>query len=115
MILKAFAVYDLKALNFGVPFFMSSVGAAVRGFADLANDAQSSVNKHPEDYQLFEIGEYDDAVGLLKDLHPSRLLAQASDFMERKPAVVSKGAFPSVSEIREVVSDAAVAANGGSK
>lgn len=111
MIIKAFAVYDLKALNFGVPFFMSSVGGAVRAFADLSNDPQSTVAKHPEDFQLFEIGEYDDSLGSLKDLHPSRLLGQASDFVERRPVVTGKGAFPTVSEIREIAADSS--ANGG--
>lgn len=65
MITKVFCIRDSKMEIFGVPFFMAKVEGAIRAFNDLANDARSSINKHPEDYCLYEIGEYDDEKGEL--------------------------------------------------
>lgn len=88
MITKMFAVYDLKACVFGVPFAMQTTGAAVRAFTDLANDPQSSINRHPADYQLFEIGSFDDGSAKLVSVVPGTLLGCASDFVEAKRPVV---------------------------
>lgn len=65
MITKAFSIYDSKALVFNPPFFALTVPAALRMFSDLANDKQSTVYKHPGDYVLYGIGEYDDSNGSL--------------------------------------------------
>lgn len=82
MILKVFSVYDTKAMCYGVPFFMGSVGAAVRAFGDLASDKQSSVAKHPSDYILYQIGEFEDSKGGLVAVAPVRNLGFASDFLQ---------------------------------
>lgn len=81
MTLKVFAVYDSKAMCYGVPFFMGTIGSAVRAFSDLAADKQSSVAKHPSDYILFQIGEFDDSKGGLVAVSPTRNLGMASDFL----------------------------------
>lgn len=81
MDMKVFSVYDTKAMCYGVPFFMGSVGAAVRAFGDLAADAQSTVSKHPSDYILFQIGEFEDGKGTLVAVSPVRNLGFASDFL----------------------------------
>lgn len=81
MILKAFAIYDGKGLCYGVPFFMSQNGQAVRGFSDLVNDPQTSINRHPGDYVLYQIGEFDDSDGKLTTLVPQLLLGQGVDFV----------------------------------
>lgn len=84
MITKAFSVYDSKALCYGVPFFMPSVGAAVRAFSDLCNDVQSVVNRHPADYVLYHVGTFDDAVGKLVELSPHVQLGIGVDFVVDK-------------------------------
>jgi hypothetical protein len=98
VILKAFAVYDTKAQCYAPPFFMASVGSAVRAFGDLANDRQSTINKHPEDYILYEIGTFDDNKGQLVAKLPVVSLGHGSDFVPVSPPggngspVVSVGA-----------------------
>lgn len=91
MILKAFAVCDLKADIFNSPFFFPAIGQAVRAFADLANDNQSSVSRHPEDYKLFHIGEYDDQTGILTSITPAPL-GVASEYVSSGGKVI--GAIP---------------------
>lgn len=83
MIFKVFSVYDSKALVYASPFFSQSVGAAVRAFGDAANDPNVPFAKHPGDYQLYEIGTFDDNTGVMDAVIPMRLLGCAADFVSR--------------------------------
>lgn len=90
MMMKVFAVYDTKALCYATPFFMGSAGTAIRAFSDLVNDNQSSVSKHPTDYILFEIGEFDDQTAKLVSLKEPRNLGLASDFLPVRTASAAR-------------------------
>lgn len=95
MIQKVFGVRDCKAEAFLQPFFSVNSGAAVRAFADAANDGQSPIAKHPGDYNLYELGSFDDASGKLTDLSPMRMLGCAADFIEVKvPSFSSLAKMP---------------------
>jgi len=61
MILQIFTVYDSKAEAFLAPFFLKARGQAIRSFTDTCNDPEHAFYKHPSDYTLFALGEYDDA------------------------------------------------------
>lgn len=63
MQLKVFAIRDTKSEMYGQPFFQHSAGEAERSFKTLVNDEKSLQNKYPEDYDLYELGTYDDTVG----------------------------------------------------
>lgn len=65
MILKIFTVYDQKAKAFLPPFFMAQRPAAERAFSDCVNDDTHQFGKHPEDYTLMEIGEFNDESGII--------------------------------------------------
>lgn len=88
MKLFAFSVYDVKADIYNVPFFAPTVGVALRNFGDLAKDPQSFISRHPQDYKLVEVGEYDDQVGLLTPMTHIGL-GFAADYLEPS-AEVSK-------------------------
>lgn len=83
MIQKIYAIRDIKAAHYGIPFFLPSNGIAIRSFSDLANDPKTTINKHPDDFQLFVIGEYDDNSGELVSLKPE-FLSNASEFTQKK-------------------------------
>jgi hypothetical protein len=74
------AVYDKITEAYGVPSFVVSVGAALRGFTDEVNrpSDDNMFNKHSADFELFLLGTYDDSVG---ELHPDkpRLLARGHE------------------------------------
>lgn len=59
MINKVFTVYDSKAEIYLNPFLMKNKAEALRAFIDIANDPTTQIGKHPEDFTLFEIGEFD--------------------------------------------------------
>lgn len=64
MILNAYTLHDLKALNFNQPFFCLNHGVARRMVTDIATDPNTSIGRHPSDYILYFIGTYDDASGV---------------------------------------------------
>lgn len=63
MILKTFSIYDSKAEAFLSPFFSHTAGLALRNFEEAANTEGHAFKKHPGDYSLFELGEFDDVTG----------------------------------------------------
>ncbi len=58
---KMFVIYDTKANAYMQPWFLTQEGMALRAFSDCVNDADHNFGRHPEDYTLFKIGEFDDA------------------------------------------------------
>lgn len=93
MIIKAFAIFDVKSDSFSTPFFKSASGQAVRDFADLANDKNTTVGRHPEDFKLCEVGCFDDSTGVLVSTTGPLSLGFASDYVERaEPLKALKGA-----------------------
>ncbi|WNK14963.1 MAG: nonstructural protein [Microvirus sp.] len=65
MILRMFAIYDSKACAFGQPHVALTDSEAVRSFLDITSDRETSYGRHPEDYDLWFIGEFDTATSLL--------------------------------------------------
>lgn len=72
MKLSGYTIYDFKALTYHSPFFCVADGVATRMFSDLVNDRQSNISRHPTDYSLWYIGEYDDRAGAMVPASPLR-------------------------------------------
>lgn len=72
---KVYAVQDAKSGMFNQPIFLLSDGEAVRSFADACapGNEQSMLSRHPEDFNLFYIGEYDESEGTLQASIPVHL------------------------------------------
>lgn len=68
MLLNAYSVYDNKTLSYSPPFFQAAHGAAVRMLTDLAADTNTSVGRHPADFSLFFVAQFDDQTGFIKAL-----------------------------------------------
>lgn len=81
MITKVFTIFDLKAQCYNVPFVLRTNGEALRVFSDMANDPQSRIGQHPEDYVLYAIAEFDDDRGIVKPLSPQEILGKAAEFV----------------------------------
>lgn len=60
MIQQLYSVYDEKALAFLPPFFVPTHGIALRAFKDCVNSKDHQFGKHPADYTLFYLGDWDD-------------------------------------------------------
>jgi hypothetical protein len=59
------SVKDRAAEVFNRPFFVPHRNVAVRDFTDEINRASSDnpLNKHPDDFDLYLLGQFDDTVG----------------------------------------------------
>lgn len=74
MKLSIFSVRDSAVNAFLQPFFAPTKGAAIRMFSDAVSDSSHQFAKHKDDYVLWEIGEFDDANGLMSPIEPSRVI-----------------------------------------
>lgn len=75
MNIKMYSVLDLKTGCFSHPFYEVTNGSAVRAFVDTAQNKDHPFNKHPEDYQLYYIGEFRDDTGSIVCVVPELLMA----------------------------------------
>ena len=74
MLIKVFAVLDVKTGVYSHPYFMPTTGAMMRAWVDHVNSQNSAIGKHPEDYVLFCLGDYDDSKGqFINALAPENL------------------------------------------
>jgi hypothetical protein len=80
MKLRIIAVRDRAADCFSQPQFVLSLGAAIRAFGDQINDNKDSeLAKHPEDFDLYELGEFDDGNADFSLLGDPRQIAIGKD------------------------------------
>jgi hypothetical protein len=72
MLMYMYTVRDSAGQLFGRPFYCHNVGHAVRGFTDQVNDpmdGQNDLFKHTADFELYELGTFDDNTALI-ETHP---------------------------------------------
>lgn len=81
MILYVVAVRDRSADAFGQPNFVTALGSAIRSFGDEINNPREGnvLNAHPEDFDLYELGSYDDNLGSFQLLDRPRQIAVGKD------------------------------------
>lgn len=72
---KMVVVRDRAADVYNTPAFVPSLGIANRSFADEINrvDPNNQLNKHPEDFDLFYLGEFDDNTGEFDACRPQQI------------------------------------------
>lgn len=73
-----FSIFDYCADVYCTPFVMDSANLAIRSFSDYCVVPDTSIFKHPEDYALFQLGEYNKQTGRLFSFDKPRLLLRAS-------------------------------------
>lgn len=79
------AVRDRASDTFGSPFYVVARGQAIRNFADEINRsaADNQLYMHPEDFDLYELGFYDDDTGLFETGVPKQI-AIGKDLVVKK-------------------------------
>lgn len=77
-----FAVRDQKSDSYTAPFHAPTRGIALRSWSDQLNDpknADSDQARHPEDFSLWFLAEYDDNTGQITPAARPEQMAIASD------------------------------------
>lgn len=82
MKLNICTTYDSKAKCYTVPALIPSTQSIDRVWADAVNDPNSVFNKHPEDYTLFHIGEFDFESGKLTNYEAKISIGTALHFKQ---------------------------------
>ena len=72
-----FAVRDSKTEFFTIPMSSKCERDAVRTFEMACNDSKAMMWQYPEDYDLYEIGDYDDNTGKFHCLDTPRHVIKA--------------------------------------
>ena len=62
MLYRIFSIHDSKLGAFNQPFFAPNAAVALRSFSDACQDANSPYARHPSDFNLFDLGTFDDSV-----------------------------------------------------
>lgn len=77
---------DTAVQVFITPFVAGSNAQAVRSLRDAVNDvsADSDVRRHPEDFELYQLGSYDEETGIVCATNPIALICRAKDLVDAK-------------------------------
>lgn len=84
-----FAVFDRKSETFNTPFFMRTLGEALRAFQDLCEDDRTIMHRHPEDFSLVQLGKWDPRKGLFETSAGATTLAHADEFKRAAPTLAA--------------------------
>ena len=76
MKLNVYSIYDAAASAFAQPFFMHNDGLAIRAFQDNVNTKEDNhISKHPDQFTLFKLAEYEDSTGKFEPLETPKSMA----------------------------------------
>lgn len=70
MLMKMFCIYDRKSEAYHPPGCAHSAGHALRNYSDVFRNPATVFCTHPDDFQIYEIGTFDDATGVTTCIKP---------------------------------------------
>lgn len=84
MHVNLYVVRDVEARYAGQVLTFRHDAVATRWFADMVQDPQTSINKHPRDHELVQVGTLDDETGEVAQMPPRVVLTggQVLDLMK---------------------------------
>lgn len=89
--MKVFAIRDSKAMAYLQPFYAPTVAVAIRLITQSGEDNGSLLHKYPSDFEVFEIGKFDEQTGKLEG-SPHQSLGKVVDFIQMQlPGFVAPG------------------------
>lgn len=75
------AVRDVKADCYFTPILADNKAIAMRNFADAAANPDLTIVKHPEDYALYHLGDYDMSTGIITSLDQPVHICSAEEML----------------------------------
>lgn len=87
MILEILSIRDRAVDAYGRPMFFPTIGAAIRAFNDEINreDKNNPYFAHPEDYDLFHLGNFEDTTGVFTTLDRPKQVAVGAQHSQMRP------------------------------
>lgn len=86
MNLQICCVRDVRGGVFGNPFFVTSIGMAMRQFEDEVNrpEETNTMYKHPEDFELYHLGTFDSRTAQLVSYESPLQLSEGRSCVRQK-------------------------------
>ena len=81
MVKQVYSFHDSKVCVYHPPMVLLNDAEARRLCADVVNDVQTPMSRHPQDFRLVRVAEYDDNSGVLKPLSVPEFIADLSEFI----------------------------------
>lgn len=85
--MKVFQIYDLKAEAYLEPIYTETTGLAIRRFQATTNNPKSVFCEYPEDFTLYETGEWDSRTGRHTEHENPIPLGKANEFKTQNQGV----------------------------
>jgi len=73
------SLFDIAAATYTAPQACPAAGVAIRQFQDLVNGADSIYTRHPEHFQLFQVGSFEDSTATFDVSSPPFILATGAE------------------------------------
>jgi len=80
---KLYSVQDMKSMTLSYPFACNHLAEAMRSFEQVCRDERSMLNKYPNDFNLFYMGEYDEGTGSFTLLNQPEFVINASVYVSK--------------------------------
>lgn len=86
MNLKIYAIFDKLQNTFHTPMFQHNDGTLIRVMTQAVNDKESFLYKSPQDYAVYEVGQWDD-VGTLVGMENNRKVIEMLELVDKERRV----------------------------
>jgi hypothetical protein len=101
MILKMYSVYDRKSEIHQPPCYCHNTGHAMRVFSMAFHNGETNqLTSYPEDFQLFEVGSFDDQDASIAGLSKPHLICSGTELMNASNDV-SHATSETIESLRE--------------
>lgn len=87
MTVDMFCIFDVKSSIFMSPSYFHNEPTALRAYRKELGKPDSMINMFPEDYQIYCVGKFDDARGVLVALDKPEFVISVKDLLESKTDV----------------------------
>lgn len=86
MKMQVIATRDIVANVYGPPMYVIHVGQSIRGFGDECQRKEKGnvLGEHPEDFELWHLGEWDDETAEFTPMEPRKQLAVGANYRGQK-------------------------------
>lgn len=86
MIKNVYSLFDKKAKLFTPPFVSDNVQTARRSLMLPVNELESFLGMYPDDYEVYDLGTFDDSTGKIEPREVKDFCFNLSDLVRVKPA-----------------------------
>lgn len=85
--LKIFAIYDKKVAIYRYPHFHQNIQDAVRQFQQEVKNPQNPLSQYPEDFDLYQIGQFDETTANIVPVQPAFYIESAINLIPKEQKI----------------------------